>query len=354
MRVVQQHRLLEHGRWTLVRGGVPGRRDRSRQRVLRSIKTVEDTGIETKNGRKLHHLVATDVALPPAVLGLTDKTIKDVTGTLDFWVSDDGMPQVVAATGRWTQASGKNPAAPATLNVEFALTNVGGSVSVASARPDLEAGEVEEVPLLDGLADRLGVSEGAPAQVDRLVLGPEYATVFGSSWRPGHLAQPWTRASTRGHRGVSGVKGFKLQSNKAATLAGSRARRLEFRETYKGRKEYSIVVLAAHGGKLYWLAVRIEQADHAGRPGIVRLSSCRHSSSGSRRLVPAPGRGTDEPTGGSEETGDGDGLDRVIRGVVIEQATMDGDPSDLHGGCPAGQPDARQRDRRRPRSTGSR
>ena len=219
--------------------------------VLRSIKTVKDLGVETKDGQQLHHLVATDVALPPAVLGLTDKTIKDVTGTLDFWVTDEGMPKIVSATGNWTQASGKDPAAPATLNAEFALSNVGGTVDLPA--PDQIWRRVKSKKYHYTMAAPTDWEyQKAHAKRADWFVGPEYATVFASN-APDHgfSLNSWTQGVIRVAPRVSGVKGFKLMSNKPAILAGARARRIEFKDTFKGGKEYSIIELADHGGKMY-------------------------------------------------------------------------------------------------------
>ena len=91
-------------------------------------------------------------------------------------------------------------------------------------------------------------------KVDRFI-GPEYATVGASAYKTFGLSlNEWTRAYLKYAPGFSGVKGFKLQSNKAATLAGAKARRLELKQTYKGNPEYWIDVLAVHGGKIYEVA----------------------------------------------------------------------------------------------------
>ena len=219
---------------------------------LRTVKRVEETGVETKNGRQLHHLVASGVTLPPAILGLSDPSISGPTGTVEFWVSDDGKPQVVAATVAWTQKIGKDPAAAASLAVEFALSNVGGSVGVTA--PDRIWKPMKSSRFKYALAyptDWELKKASSAKKLDRFI-GPEYATVVGSSYKTlGLSLNEWIKIYLKYAPKVSGVKGFKTQSNKAATLGGARARRLEFKEKYKGDNEYWIDVLAVHGGKIY-------------------------------------------------------------------------------------------------------
>ena len=222
---------------------------------LRSIKAVEDKGVETKNGRQLHHLVATDVSLPPAVLGLTDPSITGTTGTVDFWVSDDGKPQVVAVSDAWTQKSGKDPAAAATMAVEFALSNVGGSVGVTAPEQVWKPVKSKKYKYTMAYPSDWEFKKAKSTKKVDWFIGPEYASVGASNYKTlGMSLNEWTKTYLKYTPKLSGVKGFKLQSNKAATLDGAKARRLEYKEKYKGDQEYWIDVLAVHGGKIYEVA----------------------------------------------------------------------------------------------------
>ena len=234
----------------MVRGALSGRRDGPGERAaIGQVRRRDRAGGEERTPAPPPGGDGGDP--PPAVLGLTDATIRDVTGKLDFWVSDDGKPQVVAATGTWTQKSGKDPAAVGTMAVEFALTNVGGSVSVTA--PDRVWKQMKSKKYRYAMAYPTDweFKKASGKKVDRF-FGPEYANVFGSSdGARGFSLNMWVKGYLQVTPKLAGLKAFKLQSNKAATLAGSRARRLEFKDTYKGDKEYWIVVLAVHGGRVY-------------------------------------------------------------------------------------------------------
>lgn len=221
--------------------------------VLRSVQVVVDRGIETKNGRRLHHLVATGVVLPPAALGLTDPSITAVSGTLEFWVSDDGTPQVIGATGAWTQKSGKDPAAPATLAAEFAVASAG---TVAVAAPEMVWKRVKSTKYHYSMAYPTDweYHKGSGKKWDRFY-SPEVSYVgVDSGSSQGYSLNVIVSALIRYGPTSSGVKKFKVESNKAAKLAGVRARRLEYRATYKGDTYYIIEVGAVYKGRLYDVA----------------------------------------------------------------------------------------------------
>ncbi len=66
---------------------------------------LEDEGTEEVNGRELHHLVpAEPVELSAAAFGLTDPSITDFAGTVDFYATETGEPAVLGFTLTWTQA----------------------------------------------------------------------------------------------------------------------------------------------------------------------------------------------------------------------------------------------------------
>ena len=218
--------------------------------VLRSVQVVADQGIETKNGRQLHHLVATGTLLPPAVLGLTDASITAVTGTLEFWVTDDGTPQVIGATGAWTQQSGDDPAAPATLDAEFVVAS-GGMVVVTA--PDMLWTQMKSSRLHCAMAypTDWDYQKGSGKKWDYFQSPDvDYVGVHSASSQ-GYSLNTIVSAFIRYEPRSSGISKFKVASNKPAKLAGVSARRLEYRERYKGDTYYIIEVVSVRKGRLY-------------------------------------------------------------------------------------------------------
>lgn len=90
---------------------------------------IEDLGIETKDGRQLHHLSAGDEPVPPEALGLDASTFKDPAVTIDFYAEDDGTPAVFVVDGSWVQAIGGQD-----FNITFAMdmvvSNVGAPIRI--------------------------------------------------------------------------------------------------------------------------------------------------------------------------------------------------------------------------------
>lgn len=218
--------------------------------VLHSIQVVVDRGVETKNGRQLHHLVATGALLPPAVLGLTDPSITAVTGTLEFWVSDDGTPQVIGATGAWTQKSGKDPAAPATLTAELAVAS-GGAVAVTA--PEMVWKRVKSTRYRYSMAYPTDweYEKGSGTKWDYFQSPDVNYVGMHSLSNQGYSLNAIVSAFIRYEPRSSGISKFKVESNKAAKLADVRARRLEYREKYKGDTYYVIDVVSVHKGRVY-------------------------------------------------------------------------------------------------------
>ena len=96
---------------------------------LRTLDAIEDLGIETKAGRKLHHLSVGDEPLPPAVLGLDPSTFTDPRVTIDFFAEDDGTPAIFAVEGSWLQLiSGQS--FKVNFVMDLTLTKVGSTIVI--------------------------------------------------------------------------------------------------------------------------------------------------------------------------------------------------------------------------------
>lgn len=116
------------GPWLEAEPGSTGN-DESFTEWLSALDEIEDLGVETKDGRKLHHLSVGDEPVPPEVLGLDPSTFTDTEVTIDFYAEDDGTPAVFTVDGTWVQAiEGRD------INVEFimdmVISNVGSAITI--------------------------------------------------------------------------------------------------------------------------------------------------------------------------------------------------------------------------------
>ena len=96
---------------------------------MRRLSQIEDLGVVTKNGTKLHHLSAGDAPVPPGALGLDASAIKDPVVTIDFYAEDDGTPAVFAIEGTWIQLINGSD-----ITVDFVMdmtiTNIGSTIEI--------------------------------------------------------------------------------------------------------------------------------------------------------------------------------------------------------------------------------
>jgi len=218
--------------------------------TLAAIESLSDLGIESKGGRSLHHLVASNAKLSPAALGLEPPTVAPSSGTVDLWVSDDGVPAWIAASTTWLHGSGKAKAA-GSMSVEFTLSDVGDQTIIVNvpqpawyvqvgSRYRYQIGRPYTWTFTPGTGkyrDELSTFSGAPQLL-----------VYSASAQ-GYSLADWISSIKRSH--PSGVTKFVLGSSKATKLAGEPARLLEYRQTYQGRQEWDIEIFAIHRGRLY-------------------------------------------------------------------------------------------------------
>lgn len=93
---------------------------------LRGLTAVKDFGIETRDGKKLHHLQpAAGNAIPAEFVGFANTAnAKDGAFTIDFYATDDGTPAILVLAGTWTVVNG-DAEAPAEVTYSVALSGVG-------------------------------------------------------------------------------------------------------------------------------------------------------------------------------------------------------------------------------------
>jgi len=103
--------------------------------VLSGIQSLEDAGEIEKFGRTLHQLLAADpVELDASSLGLTDPSISDVAGTMEFYAEADGTPAGFSIQVTWTQEVQSGTSVEAEMVMDFEFTDLEGPIDIA--RPD--------------------------------------------------------------------------------------------------------------------------------------------------------------------------------------------------------------------------
>lgn len=98
--------------------------------TLQEIRSVEELGVETRDGRTLHRLrPELGRALVPVALGLDDPAIRDPELTPQFLVAVDGTPAVMLLEASWTQVlAGADT--PVSLSLEFAFDDWGAGATI--------------------------------------------------------------------------------------------------------------------------------------------------------------------------------------------------------------------------------
>jgi len=95
---------------------------------LLGLTSLEDKGVETKDGRELHHLVPpASNQLTPEVFGLPP-SVTDAEITTDFWAEDDGTPAIWTLVASWTQG---DPGTPMSTTMDIDLSGLGAAVTIA-------------------------------------------------------------------------------------------------------------------------------------------------------------------------------------------------------------------------------
>lgn len=122
-------------KWSRDNGGVwildpkPADSTKSLMAYLKTLTTLDDKGVETKDGRELHHLVAPAGAeLTAETMGL-DPSIQDADIQVDFWAEEDGTPAVMSIAVAWSQASGATTV-PVEMAMDVDLAGFGTPVTI--------------------------------------------------------------------------------------------------------------------------------------------------------------------------------------------------------------------------------
>jgi hypothetical protein len=214
---------------------------------LRTVKTLQETGVESKNGQQLHHLTAS-LSLPPAALGLTDPSITGTAGSIEFWADDAGTPAVMTAKSTWKQTASGAPVDVA-LTIDFTFSDFGTSFAIAAP---------EEI-WTTYTSSLNHMTFGYPVDWDLFKAKGKikYDEVSG----PAAAYADFSRYASRGFtlnqlvRLISAnpdrVQGFHVDSAKTVKMAGLAGRQMLIHATVQGKKRYWIFTFVLKGSYFY-------------------------------------------------------------------------------------------------------
>jgi hypothetical protein len=99
-------------------------------RALALLGSLEDLGVEARDGIDLHHFrPANGGAVPAAALGLDNLDIKNPKATANFYATDEGVPAAFDFHVTWTQPIGGQDA-PVTMDMQMDLDEVGSPQTI--------------------------------------------------------------------------------------------------------------------------------------------------------------------------------------------------------------------------------
>jgi hypothetical protein len=209
--------------------------------------TATDAGIVTMQGQQLHHMVPGNAGtITAADLGMTDPSMADAKGTLDFYARDDGSLAVMSVGLEWTVDSGGTPV-PVAMTLDFAFDE---NPTVSIAPPDeiwTRYTSKQHAYTIGYPADwQLIKSESA----DEMDLFAYSSTQFAGGMRE---RQPKAASD----RLDAYVRAFlkatptKPEVNQATSVAGEDAWRIAYHDTVNGEELYFVFTLLIDGRNGY-------------------------------------------------------------------------------------------------------
>jgi hypothetical protein len=228
---------------------------------LRTLKTMQDTGVESKNGQQLHRLtVPAGSTLPPSAIGVTDASVTSADGSIDVWARDDGTLVVLRTKATWQHKKPDGVLVGYEKTVEFTFTDIGKAFTI----------EAPEQTWTTYTSKIHHVSISYPTDWDLFKStktkrfdefdGPIYAfSAIGRFASKGVSLNAVVRYLVANK--PSYVSKYHVDKVSTTKLGGISARQLLVHATNKGVKQYWVVVIALKGGYFYELDV-IDKAGH--------------------------------------------------------------------------------------------
>lgn len=234
-------------------------------RLISEVGGFRDTGIQTKNGKELHHMeLPAGTAIPADALGLAGAT--NVVIALEAWSEEDGTPALMTFSVTWDQPSGTTTLA-ATMTMELAFSGSPAEVTVPT-EDELWAWKVSTIHKYQiAYPSAWEYVKGNTKTADFFNgFDGSYLAVFHVA-RKGVTLNEFASYATKNTGDWAGLKSAKVDATKATRLAGVAARRIDYHGKYSGKTWYVLSVLAVKGSYLYevtlWLPHKATAADRA-------------------------------------------------------------------------------------------
>jgi hypothetical protein len=218
--------------------------------VPKSLLDVIDAGVVTKGGQSLHHLKSRqDAPIPVSAIGMADPG-GDGTATFDFYVRSDGTLAVLAMNAKWTAVDGSSRT-PVRMTLDYTFSDVGGPVAIERPGQVWTTFTSKRFKYSIALPADWEAEQSTGRKKPDILLGAKSAGVSvyrfptqGASLNNGTSAyvDDLKRSKTKA----------KVTVNKATTVDGSRARRLEWTNVYKGTRYWMIDVVVVRGRYVYF------------------------------------------------------------------------------------------------------
>jgi hypothetical protein len=107
-------------------------------KVLATLASLDDQGVESRDGVDLHHFVPRDGgAFPVDALGINTPGVKDAKATADFYATNAGVPEIFVFHVTWMQAIGGQDT-EVSMDMQMDLDDVGKAQAIEAPA----AGEV--------------------------------------------------------------------------------------------------------------------------------------------------------------------------------------------------------------------
>jgi hypothetical protein len=184
-----------------------------------------------------------------AAIGMDDPA-GDGTLTIDFYVEDDGTPVVMVMAVAWTDVKGSTRA-PARMTLEMTFSNVGGRVVIERPTQVWTTFTSKRFKYTIALPSDWESEQSAGNKKPDLLMGADLTGVAVYRFPTGGLTLNGATSTYIDNLKRSKTKA-KVTSNTATTVDGTRARRLEWTNVYKGTRNWFIEVVVVRGRYVYF------------------------------------------------------------------------------------------------------
>lgn len=228
---------------------------------VRTLKTMHDEGVETKNGQQLHRLtVPSGTTVPPSAIGVTDASVTVADGAIEIWAKDDGTLVVLRTKATWQQKNAAGALVDYAKTVEFTFSNIGTSFTIAAPDQVWRTYTSKIHHLSISYPTDWDLFKSTKTKTFDEFDGPIYAfATVGRYASRGFSLNALSRAfATVAPTGLTKYHVDKISSTK---MGGVAAKQFLFHGTYKGVKQYWVAYVALKGGYFYELDI-IDKAGH--------------------------------------------------------------------------------------------